>query len=79
MALHSFTLAQLARALGMSVEDVRFYRDGGLLPPPKRQRTRTGDFSFQVEHLERLRFIQRALAYGFTLENIASFVDERGW
>jgi len=79
MVLQTFTLAQLARAVGMSVEDVRFYRDSGLLPPPKRQRTRNDDFSFQVKHVERLRFIQRALAYGFTLENIASFVDERGW
>jgi DNA-binding transcriptional MerR regulator len=78
MVLQTFTLAQLARAVGMSVEDVRFYRDSGLLPPPKRQRTRTDDFSFQVEHVERLRFIQRALAHGFTLEDIARFVDEHG-
>ena len=78
MALQPFTLAQLARAAGMSVEDVRSYRDSGLLPPPKRQRTRTDDFSFQVEHLERLRFIQRALAHGFTFENIARLVDEHG-
>src|SRR5690349_22763696 len=78
MALQPFTLAQLARAVGMSVEDVRFYRDSGLLPPPKRLRRRTDAFSFQVEHLERLRFIQRALAHGFTLENIARFVDEHG-
>jgi hypothetical protein len=48
MALQPFTLAQLARAVGMSVEDVRFYRDSGLLPPPKRRRTRTDDFSFQM-------------------------------
>jgi DNA-binding transcriptional MerR regulator len=48
MVLQTFTLAQLARAVGMSVEDVRFYRDSGLLPAPKRQRTRTDDFSFQV-------------------------------
>jgi DNA-binding transcriptional MerR regulator len=28
--------------------------------------------------MERLRFIQRALTFGFTLENIAAFVDEHG-
>ena len=76
MASGPFTLAQVAQAAGMSVDDVRFYRDSGLLPPPRRQRTRTDDFGFQTEHVERLRFIQRAIAHGFFLEDIAHFVDE---
>jgi DNA-binding transcriptional MerR regulator len=60
----------------MSVNDVRFYRECGLLQPPRRQRGRTDDLAFQVEHMERLRFIQRALTHGFFLEDIERFVDE---
>ncbi len=76
MASGLFTLAQLARAVGMSVDDVRFYRECGLLQPPRRQRRRTDDLAFQAEHVERLRFIQRAIAHGFFLEDIERFVDE---
>src|SRR5262245_53543268 len=47
-------------------------------PPSKRVRARSDDFGFQVEHVERLRFIRRALAYGFTVEDITALVDERG-
>jgi len=71
-----FTLAQLARAAGMSVDDVQFYRDCGLLQPPRRQRRRTDELAFHVEHVERLRFIQRAIAHGFLLEDVERFVDE---
>ena len=76
MASGPFTLAELARAAGMSVDDVQFYRDCGLLQPPRRQRGRTDDLAFQAEHVERLRLIQRAIANGFFLEDIERFVDE---
>ncbi|HEY4165593.1 MAG TPA: MerR family transcriptional regulator [Reyranella sp.] len=75
MASGPFTLAQLARAAGMSIDDVRSYRDRGLLQPPRRQRSRTDDFAFQAEHLERLQFIRRALDHGLTIEDIAQLVD----
>jgi DNA-binding transcriptional MerR regulator len=76
MASGPFTLAQLAQAVGMSVDDVQFYRHVGLLPPPRRQRTRTDDVGFHAEHVDRLRFIQRAIAFGFFLEDIQRFLDE---
>lgn len=75
MALGPFTLAQLARAAGMSVDDVRSYRDKGLLQPARRQRSRTDDFAFQAEHVERLHFIKRALEYGLTVSDIAHLVN----
>jgi DNA-binding transcriptional MerR regulator len=78
MASEAFTLAQLARAVGMSVDQVRFYKDRGLLPPPRRRRSRSDDHGFLEEHLDRLRFIQRAIAYGYSVENIAEFVNEQG-
>ena len=75
MASGPFTLAQLARLAGMSIDDVRSYRELGLLPPPRRQRSRTDDFAFQAEHVERLQFIKRALEHGLTVNDIAQFVD----
>jgi IS5 family transposase len=47
MASGLFTLAQLARAVGMSVNDVRFYRDSGLLQAPQRQRSRSDDLTWE--------------------------------
>jgi MerR family mercuric resistance operon transcriptional regulator len=75
MASGPFTLAQLARAAGMSIDDVRSYRDRGLLQPPRRRRSRTDDFAFQAEHVERLQFIKRALLCGFSLDDVAEIVD----
>lgn len=75
MASRPFTLTQLARAVGMRLADVRFYRDSGLLPPARRQRGRTDDFAFQEEHVERLTFIKRALDCGFTQEDITLMVN----
>jgi MerR family mercuric resistance operon transcriptional regulator len=75
MPSRPFTLSGLAEAAGMSVDDVRFYRDSGLMQPPRRTRGRTDDFAFGAEHVERLEFIRRALACGFSHEDIAGFVD----
>jgi hypothetical protein len=59
----------------MSIDDVRSYRDQGLLQRPRRQRSRTDDFAFQAEHVERLQFIKRALKHGLTVNDIAQLVD----
>lgn len=74
----SFTLPQLARALGISPDEVRLYRTSGLLQPPRRRRSRTDDLAFGTEHVERLHFIRQALSYGFLLEDIAKMVGEIG-
>ena len=59
----------------MSIDDVRSYRDRDLLQRPRRQRSRTDDFAFQDEHVERLQFIKRALEHGLTVSDIAQLVD----
>ncbi len=78
MASGPFTLAQLAEAVGMSVDDVEFYRDRGLLQLPRRQRGRPNRLAFHAEHVERMKFIKRAPACGFMHEDIARFVDRDG-
>jgi DNA-binding transcriptional MerR regulator len=69
-----FTIFQLAHAAGMAIDEVRLHRDSGLLQPPRRGPSRRGDMAFYDEHVERLRFIRRALACGLTHDDIAQIV-----
>ena len=74
MASGPFTLAEIARHVGVSVEEVRFYVEYGLRPPPPPRRSRSEPAAFQAEHVERLTFIRRALAYGLNRDDIAKFI-----
>lgn len=63
------TIARLAKAAGVGVETVRYYQRRGLMPVPRA----AGEGAFRhydAGHLRRLRFIRRAQAAGFTLEEI---------
>jgi DNA-binding transcriptional MerR regulator len=50
----------------------------GVLQPPRRRTGRGDDVAFHQEHVERLRFIKRALGVGFHLDDIARLVDPAG-
>jgi MerR family mercuric resistance operon transcriptional regulator len=71
------TIARLGAAAGVGVETVRYYQRRGLLDVPARgggvRRYGEGD-------VRRLRFIRRAQAAGFTLEEIKELlaVDRTG-
>jgi MerR family mercuric resistance operon transcriptional regulator len=72
MARSSDTIGGLAKAAGVGVETVRYYQRRGLLPEPARppgEVRRYGD-----DDLRRLRFIRRAQAAGFTLEQIGELL-----
>src|ERR1700709_1408633 len=61
------TIAKLARAAEVGVETARYYQRRGLMtgprpPGPYRQ--------YGPDHLQRLLFVRRAQAAGFTLEEI---------
>jgi DNA-binding transcriptional MerR regulator len=75
MASGPFNVAQLARAVDVTIGQVRHYHELGLLQAPRRQRGRSADVAFHAEHLQRLRFIKRALSVGYSLEDIARLVD----
>jgi MerR family mercuric resistance operon transcriptional regulator len=71
-AKSSDTIGGLAKAAGVGVETVRYYQRRGLLPEPARppgEVRRYGD-----DDLRRLRFIRRAQAAGFTLEQIGELL-----
>ncbi len=71
-AKNSDTIGGLARAAGVGVETVRYYQRRGLLPEPARP---PGEIRRYGEaDLKRLRFIRRAQAAGFTLDQIGELL-----
>lgn len=61
-------IGELAQRAGVPIDTVRYYERQGLLPQPPRQPS--GYRSFQAADIVRLRFVKRAKALGFTLEEI---------
>jgi DNA-binding transcriptional MerR regulator len=66
------TIGKLADAAGVGIDTVRFYERAGLMPAPPR--TPSGYRLYGSEHVQRLRFIRRAKALGFALEEIAELL-----
>jgi Cu(I)-responsive transcriptional regulator len=62
------TIGKIAGATGTKVETVRYYERIGLLPSPRRT---GGNYrNYDTGHLNRLAFIRRSRALGFTVEQI---------
>ena len=71
----SLTISGLAAAAEVSIETVRYYQRRGLLPEPARPPNGVRRYaSADVNHL---RFIKRAQAMGFTLEEIRRLLPLR--
>ncbi len=70
--VREYRMAELAEAAGITVRTVRFYRERGLIPPPRRE----GRIAWYDEHhLARLRTIAALLERGHTLNGIAELAD----
>jgi DNA-binding transcriptional MerR regulator len=65
------TIDELARAVGMTVRNVRAYASRGLMPPP-RLVGRTGYYA--DEHVSRLTLVRELLAEGYTLAAVERIV-----
>jgi MerR family mercuric resistance operon transcriptional regulator len=75
--MNDMTIARLGAAAGVGVETVRYYQRRGLLAvPPSAGSVRR----YGPRDLRRLRFIRRAQAAGFTLEEISELLalDRKG-
>jgi MerR family mercuric resistance operon transcriptional regulator len=72
------TIQGLSRASGIEPETIRLYLDKGLLPAPRRRVGRSGNVAYHQEHLDRLRFISRALALGFSLDSVGELLGANG-
>lgn len=73
--MKGLSIGQLAKQTGLSAETIRFYERHGLITPPPRT-----DSNYRVypeEEIPRLRFIKRAKALGFTLNEIKELIDIR--
>ena len=71
----SYTIARLAAAAGVHIETVRYYQRRRLVPEP--QRPLAGVRRYTEADAERLRYIKRAQAMGFTLKEIESLLNLR--
>lgn len=68
----SFTIGDVADAAGVGVETVRYYERRGLVPQPGRG---TGAYRrYGASHVDRIRFIKRAQALGFSLEDVSTLL-----
>jgi len=66
-------IGQLASKSGLSRDTIRFYEREAVLPRPSR--TQTGYRLYGPEAVERLRFIKRAQALGFSLTEVRHLLD----
>jgi MerR family mercuric resistance operon transcriptional regulator len=67
------TIGQLAKAAEVNVETIRYYQRRRLLPQPGKP---AGGFRrYSPALVRRVRFIKRAQAIGFTLQEIASLLS----
>lgn len=66
------TIGQLAVAAGVNVETVRYYQRRGLLEVPQRVGGEIGRYSDSA--LQRLRFIKRSQALGFSLADVQTLL-----
>ena len=65
-------IGELARRVSVAIDTVRYYEREGLLSPAARQAS--GYRSYGGGELKRLRFIRRAKALGFSLDEIRALL-----
>jgi MerR family transcriptional regulator, mercuric resistance operon regulatory protein len=68
MDQNGYTIAKFAEAAGVGVETVRYYQRRGLLPVPQARQASYRRYDQSL--VQRLRFIRKAQAAGFTLTEI---------
>jgi len=74
------TIGRLAKEAGVNVETVRYYQRRGLLEEP--QKPAGGHRRYHQTTLNRIAFIRRAQALGFSLaevESLLKYVDGKSW
>ena len=72
---HALRIGEVATRSDISVETLRFYERRGLLGRP--QRTVSGYRAYDPSVLDRLAFIKRAQAIGFSLDEITEILGMR--
>ena len=68
-------VGELAEAVGIAADTIRYYERAGLLPPPRR--TPAGYRAYDSEAVDRVRFIQGAQRLGLRLRDILNLLAVR--
>jgi Zn(II)-responsive transcriptional regulator len=71
--MEKLTIGKLARQVGLGVETLRYYERRGLIEPHRR--TDSGYRLYHADAGQRLRFIRRAQALGFSLDEVAELLS----
>lgn len=66
------TIGRLSQEADCNIETIRYYEKIGMLPKPRR--TQGGHRIYTEDHFRHLRFIRRARALGFTLDDIRNLL-----
>ena len=69
-------IGELAQRAGVGIDTVRYYERQGLLPAPQRQAS--GYRRYEEGDVQRLCFVRRAKALGFTLVEIRDLLELSG-
>ena len=69
------TIGQAADRANVNVQTIRYYERRGLLPPARR--SASGYRQYSDHNVQRIRFIKRAQALGFSLEDISQLLALR--
>ena len=69
---NDLTIGKLAERAGVNLETIRYYQRRGLLAEPKKPLG--GHRRYPPDVAKRVRFIKRAQALGFTLEEVAELL-----
>jgi DNA-binding transcriptional MerR regulator len=70
-----YSSGELARLAGVSSDTLRHYERKGVLPLARR--LNNGYRKYPADSIHRVRLIRRALAVGFTLDDLAQFLRAR--
>lgn len=71
-----YLIGELAKAVGVKSDTVRFYERSGLLPRPAR--TDAGYRTCDQHSLQKLRFIKKAQTLGFSLDEVRRIISLQG-
>ena len=73
--MKTYTIGQLAKAVGVNLETIRYYERTGLLAKPPRNDS--GYRQFPEEAVARLRYTKNAQRLGFSLREIGELLSLR--
>jgi len=73
--MQTLTVGRLAKQAQVNIETIRYYERRGLLPEPPRRES--GYRQYPRDAVERIQFIKRAQALGFSLKEIGDLLSLR--